>query len=567
MMKRAWLRRHGKTSLELIEEAFHVLRRAPASTLVSYYAGTLPFCLAMLYFWSEMSRSPFARGRLAGGALGVALLFVWMKVWQTIFAGGLRSHATGEAPTPWSVRRILRVAAQQAIAQPSGLFALALALVTLFSFGWVFAFYQNLTVLSDGTTADLKPLLRRARQQSAMWPGQNHLMLLSLAGFGFFVWINWMTVAYFGPQLLKTFLGIETMVTQSPFALLNTTFLTATLALTYLCVDPLVKAAYLLRCFYGESLQSGEDLKAELRQFAKPVAAMAACLACALTFACSTAVVAATESPDSPPTAAASEALSPPVERASSTKPASSAVAPAELDRAIDEVIQQRKYTWRMPREKAPKEEAEEGMIARFLHQAWATLKEWLIRFLEWIGDLLERLFRGRGSRHGGPGWITALQGLLFVVIAAVVSLLAILVYRLVRNRRQKPEAVASEAFQPVPDVADENVGADQLPEDAWMKLGRELLERGELRLALRAFYLSGLAHLAGRNLVTLAKFKSNLDYQRELRRRGHSFPELLDVFGETVIVFDRVWYGLHAVDADLIGQFAGNVERIKTTA
>jgi len=53
-----------------------------------------------------------------------------------------------------------------------------------------------------------------------------------------------------------------------------------------------------------------------------------------------------------------------------------------------------------------------------------------------------------------------------------------------------------SEAIFPVPDLADENIRADQLPEDGWTKLARELLERGEFRLAMRAFYLASLAHL-----------------------------------------------------------------------
>jgi hypothetical protein len=49
--------------------------------------------------------------------------------------------------------------------------------------------------------------------------------------------------------------------------MLNTTFFATAFWLTYLCVDPIAKAVYVLRCFYGESLRSGEDLKAELRNF------------------------------------------------------------------------------------------------------------------------------------------------------------------------------------------------------------------------------------------------------------------------------------------------------------
>ena len=98
------------------------------------------------------------------------------------------------------------------------------------------------------------------------------------------------------------------------------------------------------------------------------------------------------------------------------------------------------------------------------------------------------------------------------------------------------------------------------------MKLARELMERGELRLAMRAFYLASLARLAQQNLISLAKFKSNHDYQRELGRRGHSLPELLGLFAENVTVFDRTWYGRHEINATLLDQFAINVEHISKT-
>ena len=112
--------------------------------------------------------------------------------------------------------------------------------------------------------------------------------------------------------------------------------------------------------------------------------------------------------------------------------------------------------------------------------------------------------------------------------------------------------------------MTDEKLAADALPEDGWTRLGRELLARGELRLALRAFYLASLAHLASRQLISLAKFKSNRDYERELRRRGHSLPGLLTVFGENVLVFDRIWYGMHEINQELVAQFMAKVEQIR---
>ena len=134
-------------------------------------------------------------------------------------------------------------------------------------------------------------------------------------------------------------------------------------------------------------------------------------------------------------------------------------------------------------------------------------------------------------------------------------------------QKRDRTQDGVAEALPAVPDVADENVGADQLPEDGWSRLARELLERGELRLALRAFYLASLASLADRNLITLAKFKSNLEYQRELDRRAHALPVVTGAFGENLSVFERVWYGLHEVTPEMLREFAVRVDKVRSGA
>ena len=153
---------------------------------------------------------------------------------------------------------------------------------------------------------------------------------------------------------------------------------------------------------------------------------------------------------------------------------------------------------------------------------------------------------------------------LLYGLIIAVIAAALIFLYRVWRKRQQTPPPVASEAILPVPDLADENIRADQLPEDGWAKLARELLDRGEFRLAMRAFYLSALAHLAARHLISIARFKSNRDYERELRRRAHSFPHLLAAFDDNVSVFEGIWYGMHETSRDRVTQFAANLERLR---
>ena len=82
-MKRNARRQRGKASLEMFEEAFHLVRSAPSVALASYYLGTLPFVLGLLWFWTDMSRSPFAYEHLDAAALGMASLFAWMILIST----------------------------------------------------------------------------------------------------------------------------------------------------------------------------------------------------------------------------------------------------------------------------------------------------------------------------------------------------------------------------------------------------------------------------------------------------------------------------------------------------
>jgi hypothetical protein len=123
---------------------------------------------------------------------------------------------------------------------------------------------------------------------------------------------------------------------------------------------------------------------------------------------------------------------------------------------------------------------------------------------------------------------------------------------------------VLAEAASAVPDLTQETVTADQLPEDGWTRLGRELMERGELRLALRAFYLASLAHLGERDYIRLARHKSNHDYDRELQRRARGNSGLIDAFDENLLVFESAWYGDHVVTEGTLQGFSQNLERIR---
>jgi hypothetical protein len=546
-----------KNPVELVEEAFQLLRQAPGPILVFYYLGTLPFMLALLYFWSDMARSPFAAGNLLTGTLGLTALFVWMKCWHAVFAQQLLASLCGEPAPRLTVAHLLRTAVHQAIVQPFGLFLLPAALALLVPLGWVYAFFTNATVFSS-TAPDIRTLVRHSWQQARLWPLQSHYLVFMFKLFGFFVFLNLLCGVMAVPALIKVLLGIETVFTQSPWAALNTTLLTALGALTFLCLDPVLKASYVLRCFYGQSLQTGQDLKAELKTIRSESALAGVAtliLVMGLTFA-GTARAADT-----------ADTQVPKPETRNSKLETRNSIAPPDLDHSIDQVIQKREYSWRLPRREADaaEKEADSGedyfeTLFKQIGDGFKVVGRWIRDFVQWLNQLGPR---PTAPNMGGFNFGAAMKGILFVLIVLLVGLIVWLLIR-VWNQRDRLEEVAAEALPAMPDVSDENVGADQLAEEGWVKLARELLERGELRLALRAYYLATLAHLSERNLISLAKFKSNLDYQRELTRRAYVLPHVSGVFTENVSVFERVWYGLHDVTPEMLQHFSGNVERMK---
>ena len=267
-MKPAQRHRSGRPALDLIEEAVHLLRTAPAAALSAYYLGSLPFVLGLLYFWADMSRSPFARQHVVEAALGVGLLFLWMKFWHALFARRMRAHTAGELLPPLGVKSGLHLLFTQATLQPLGLFVLPLAALPVLPLPWVYAFYQNLTALADADAPSARALLGKAARHATLWPGQNYLALLFLGAFGLFVFLNCAITSAVLPMLLKSLFGIETVFSRGGMAILNTTFFAVMGGVTYLCVDPILITVYVLRCFYGESIQSGADLRAELQRHA-----------------------------------------------------------------------------------------------------------------------------------------------------------------------------------------------------------------------------------------------------------------------------------------------------------
>jgi len=244
--------------LDLLEEAFHALRVSPLSTLAIYYVGCVPFVISLFYFLADMSRSSFALQDAAFASLLVSGAYFWMKVWQTVFCRKMWKHlnAGGES-IERSRGMALRYLATQVMIQSTAIPVLVLALICMVPLAWVYAFYQNVSALGLTQDYGYRPLrhlvVDAARQSHWAW-GNNHLLMIVLAVFSLFVWMSVMMMAVFLPILAKMLLGVESVFTMNPIATyLNSTFIFGTVLIVFLCVSPLTKTLYVIRCFYGQS--------------------------------------------------------------------------------------------------------------------------------------------------------------------------------------------------------------------------------------------------------------------------------------------------------------------------
>ena len=541
-MKSTSSKKYQKSALRIIEETFQLLRTSPGMLLSVYYLGSVPFILGLLYFWADMSRSAFANQYSAAAAAGLALLFVWMKVWQSVFALRVQARISGDPAAKLSPTQIISVITTQTLIQATRPIVIPIAALLAIPFAYCYAFYHNAAVFLSEDGQEVKPTCRWAWRQAKLWPNQNHLLIGIFWIFGLVIFLNVAMAAVIVPNLAKSLLGIESIFSMGGWRMIfNSTFLIATMGITYLLVDPIIRTAYVLRCFYGSALLSGNDLKSELKQFIKPgmkiVAALLVVILCAT-----------------------------PITSLSMTQ---ASVSPDELDRSIEEILNQPEFSWRMPRDetsqdglktKGPLEAAVEAILD-FIVNIFRTLGDWIRQFVEWLEDLLP--VREKKPTSEKSDWVTPVRMVLIVLLVLLFAVMVFILIRIWKRRQTKPLVAADAIAAPVPDLTDEEIKADDLSTNRWLAQAGELSEKGDLRLAMRAFYLATLAHLAEHEMLTIENYKSNREYELELKRRAHAKQELIDIFSQSICTFERVWYGMYRLARKELDIFAKDQKRI----
>jgi hypothetical protein len=534
-------------ALSLLEDAVGLIRSAGLPAVAMYLIGTLPLAMSLLVMWVLFARMQASGADLAGMSLAVTVSLVWAKCWQNRFTGVLLAELGEEGdesfPQKLSAKyaRRLRLLGTQSLGAAITTALLLFSVPLVLPLVWVYPFCQHLMILLDGRRT-FREAWSQAWARSTAHASVNAawgLVLVPLTGLVLLV--NFQTIGFFLPYLLEILLAVDTPLSRWSSWAQSPTWMGISLLLTWLTLDLAVKSAMTLHSFRDRARTSGVDLLAAVRRLGKSAAVMALAVVC----------LSACPAHGAPPAQQGKQA--------------------ADLDEALDEVFQQRKYSWRKQRDVSPNR--------TFLDD----VHDWLEKQKEAFGKWWDKVFGNEQegeeddetsySQDGDTGQNRAPKGLTGVVqlvtgILLVVAIGAVAWVVVKRMRDNPPETVASASQTTAgdePDVSDETVTADQLPEDEWLAMARRLEEEGKPRLALRALFLSDLAHLAHRDLLILVKHKSNRDYLYELARRARHEPTRPAAMERNIRLFERCWYGRHETSNDVLAAFRENQREVRT--
>lgn len=241
----------------------------------------------------------------------------------------------------------------------------------------------------------------------------------------------------------------------------------------------------------------------------------------------------------------------------------------SSLDRQIERVLQNPEFNWRQP--SAPAHDSKKDsfleQIMSSIHQMMLFLGNTVDRLLKSLLDLLDpkHLFAQPGAPETplSSGVFNTLGYILWAAFAGTLILFAFRILKLKMIKR--PELIA--AVPPKPDITNEAVAADQLPDDEWLALAREMIVAGAYRQAQRALFLAILSYLASHGLITVERWKSNSDYEKELGRKAKHLSELPPLFAQCRLDFERCWYGANSVTPEDLEEYTSIYERIKHAA
>jgi len=540
----------GGTVFDLLDEAYFSLKENLVDILSLHLLACVPFLIGLMFFIFRFANYNSTDNDIIRWSLLLTVLFCWKNFVQCLLCGKMMDITARREHQKLSFKKMVMIFFKQTVIQSPG----PLLIVFLIGAPWIAwmlvpvavfmlpaFFYTSAVVCAVEPELGFWSFLEKtASYISANFVKLLGMMLVVIVG-TVILCLNITIVILAIPFLLKMFWGIDTQFTlaacMSPALFFNTTLWSIILALTYLLVDPFCRLLYVLRVFYSESIGKGWDILSTLHGISSGAAKGILVFLLLLSAILLKADTAAAKPP-------------PPRQKTEITG--------RQLEKRIDETLKQLEFQWRQPKTVTE----EESWIAKYLRLVLKYIGEVIQSILDFLRDFFKKNMSPDSSAKLS-GFKLFLMNvwmvLKYLIPVLLITLIAFIILRKLRNRKKDKNIVSRAARRP--DLTKENVIADELEEYEWLKLGRELLDKGELRLALRAFYLACISALAQRKLLLVRPYKTDYEYLRELRRRAHIMPETISVFENNVGVFQQIWYGDYPVSRELLDKY---VERSK---
>ena len=112
-----------------------------------------------------------------------------MKFFHALFVYYTKLYISKNPFPKLTLLQITRLIIIQIIIQPWGLIIIPLSAIPTITFGFVYTFFQNVSVLWDSDNLSVSNVIKRSLRQAMVLPRQYNIMLLILIIFGMFVYL------------------------------------------------------------------------------------------------------------------------------------------------------------------------------------------------------------------------------------------------------------------------------------------------------------------------------------------------------------------------------------------
>ena len=549
------------SALEALEQGFALFRASFAQEAWRYYAGAAPLLICFVPLWAVTGQLRLPDGALWAGAGLLSAAYLLRAVLVGRYVQKVRERVFG-VPTPTRADASAPFAALgRTIVWKLALGSLALATSPLVIVSpWFYSASQYATLEAQQDSTE-RHSLWGCLVLAGQWFRGSVLLFFLLIPLWMAILLNCLILAALVPQLLQAIFGVNSLLStpSGPLILFSSSnFWLALLAGTWLALDPVVKCTYVVVYQHLRSRREGDDLRGLLaglpRGEEKRTAMMgsgrtARLGVCVLFYACLLGGF--------PTTAAVIQADGSSVQGAIPSADDSMRQQRVDrLERALAEESQRAIYRWHG----AESPPTPPGWLARLLQK----IKHAIDRAWEAFGKLLRKLWPRRPSWDDStPGRWRMRHIRLWLVLLAILAASAGTFFW-IRYQRDAPQLTIPIPTLPVKGLSEAALASERSEGD-WFALAASLEQSGELRLAFRAAYLGLLAGLAQREWLTIRRDRTNREYLEEFTRRWRRRPraaaaeEVPERLRGSLRLFDRVWYGSHALTAASVEAYRRN--------